>query len=280
VPRDLAFPAEAPIVSPAYEALLPTLVPRPANETLLTLFAAATDDDATAAWRTDPGHEARGAGALLRHLVAAAVRAPPVAEPVHLQLARAFGTDAVGAELIRRALVLCADHELNASGFTARCVASTGASLRAAVIGGLAALSGFRHGSMTVRVESFWTALSAGDMAGKIRRRLESGEAIPGFHHPLYPQGDVRAKALLPHLLPCMPEAREIIAHVADLTGTHPSVDFALVALRRALGLPEGAAFLLFAIGRCVGWIAHAREQRATQSLIRPRAVYVGSRPV
>ncbi|MFG1396105.1 citrate synthase family protein [Roseixanthobacter pseudopolyaromaticivorans] len=279
VPLDLAFPAEAPQISPAYGALLPMLAPLPANETLLTLFAAATDDDATAAWRQDPSLEARGAGALLRHLTAVALRGPPAAAPVHLQLARAFDTDAAGADLIRRALVLCADHELNASGFTARCVASTGASLRAAVIGGLAALSGLRHGSMTVRVEHFWDSVSGADMAGKIRRRLESGEAVPGFHHPLYPHGDVRAKALLAQVLLRVPQAREIIAHVADLTGTHPSVDFALVAVRRALNLPEGAAFLLFAIGRCVGWIAHAREQRATQSLIRPRAIYVGPRP-
>lgn len=274
----LAFPAGTPDVPPAYAALLSCLAPQPANETLLPLFAAATDDDATASWR-DPGLEARGAGALVRHLAAAALRAPPAAGPVHLQLARAFGTDAAGADLIRRALVLCADHELNASGFTARCVASTGASLRAAVIGGLAALSGFRHGGATARVESFWGALDGGDMAGKIRRRLESGEALPGFHHPLYPNGDVRAKALLPLVLPRLPQAGEIIARVADLTGSHPSIDFALVALRRALDLPEGAAFLLFAIGRCVGWIAHAREQRATQALIRPRAVYTGPRP-
>ncbi|WP_029003765.1 citrate synthase family protein [Azorhizobium doebereinerae] len=274
----LAFPSRAPDVPPAYAALLPCLAPQPANETLLPLFAAATDDDATASWR-DPGLEARGAGALVRHLAAAALRAAPSAEPVHLQLARAFGTDAAGADLIRRALVLCADHELNASGFTARCVASTGASLRAAVIGGLAALSGFRHGGATARVESFWGSLDGGDMAGRIRRRLESGEPLPGFHHPLYPNGDVRAKALLPLVLPRLPQAGEIITCVADLTGQPPSIDFALVALRRALGLPEGSAFLLFAIGRCVGWIAHAREQRATQALIRPRAVYTGPRP-
>jgi citrate synthase len=66
---------------------------------------------------------------------------------------------------------------------------------------------------------------------------------------------------------------------VFELTGRRPSVDFALVALRRCLGLPDGAAFDLFAAGRSIGWIAQALEQRADGTLIRPRAVYVGPRP-
>ena len=65
-----------------------------------------------------------------------------------------------------------------------------------------------------------------------------------------------------------------------NLTGRAPNIDFALVALRRGLGLPEGAAFNLFALGRSLGWIAHALEQRETGQLIRPRAVYRGPEPV
>ena len=63
------------------------------------------------------------------------------------------------------------------------------------------------------------------------------------------------------------------------LTGKAPGIDFALVAMRRYLGLPEGAAFCVFALGRAVGWIAHALEQRRQGQLIRPRAVYVGRDP-
>jgi citrate synthase len=65
---------------------------------------------------------------------------------------------------------------------------------------------------------------------------------------------------------------------VEGLTGRRPALDFALVALRRALKLPEGAAFGLFALGRSIGWIAQALEQREDGGLIRPRAVYVGRR--
>jgi citrate synthase len=63
------------------------------------------------------------------------------------------------------------------------------------------------------------------------------------------------------------------------LTGRRPALDFALVALRRALRLPEGAAFGLFAVARAIGWIAQALEQRADAAVIRPRAAYVGPPP-
>ncbi|WP_338419843.1 citrate/2-methylcitrate synthase, partial [Xylella fastidiosa] len=78
----------------------------------------------------------------MRTLAPCLGQAPPASAPAHEQCARAWGLDADGADLIRMALVLCADHELNASSFTARCIASTGASLRAGIVGGLAALTG------------------------------------------------------------------------------------------------------------------------------------------
>jgi citrate synthase len=63
---------------------------------------------------------------------------------------------------------------------------------------------------------------------------------------------------------------------VRDTTGAEPTVDFALAAIERVLGLPAGAAFTLFAVGRVVGWIAHAMEQTRDGRLIRPRARYIG----
>jgi citrate synthase len=66
---------------------------------------------------------------------------------------------------------------------------------------------------------------------------------------------------------------------VAETTGTLPTVDVALVSIRRELGLPPGAALALFAAGRTVGWIAHALEQFQEKKLIRPRARYAGPQP-
>ena len=222
---------------------------------------------------------AAGCGALVRVLLACLLERPQSGQPVHRQCADAWRLDEDGADQIRAAIILCADHELNASSFTARCIASTGASLRAAVIGGLAALSGSRHGGVTTRVEALWRSAEGVQPMTALRSMLAEGAEIPGFSHPLYPQGDVRAKAILDRAVVRLPEAALIMHAMHELTGRHPSLDFALVALRRSLSLPEGAAFGLFAVGRSIGWIAQALEQRAEGALIRPRAVYVGSLP-
>ena len=252
----------------------------PVIEALLPLFAIASEDGETGIWQQDEARLAAGAARLLGALFACVTGREADHHPLHVQLAKAWGLDAVGADLVRRALVLCADHELNASSFTARCVASTGASLRMAIIGGLAALSGGLHGGMTERVETAWQALDPRDMTLHIRRQLAAGVEFPGFGHPLYPAGDVRAKALLRDILPEFRFADDIVATMQSLTGKAPGIDFALVAMRRYLILPEGAAFCVFALGRAVGWIAHALEQRRQGQLIRPRAVYTGPDPV
>lgn len=279
VPAASAFPRRTPAQLKAYRGLLTQTGGAPASDTLLPLFSVAATEDATSAWRTDPEGLARGAGDLVRILAAAALRQAPGSAPIHRQLAASWGVGAQQEGLIRQALVLCADHELNASSFTARCVASTGASLKASVVAALAALSGVRHGAVTTRVERLWDTLDPDDPATGLGARLKAGEVIPGFGHPLYPDGDIRAAALLSAIGPEFAAAARFADAVRQLTGQDPSIDFALVALRRHLGLPEGAAFLLFAIGRSVGWIAHGLEQRTTGQLIRPRALYTGERP-
>lgn len=278
-PAESAFPRRAPITIKAFLELAAQAGDAPAAETLLPLFAVAASDEPTSAWKTDPAALARGSGDLVRILAACAIRQPPSSTPVHEQLAATWGVDGTDADLIRQALVLCADHELNASSFTARCIASTGASLKAVIVGALAALSGVKHGATTTSVESLWKGIDPDAPARSFRDRLQAGGTLPGFGHPLYPDGDIRASALLSAMGDGFPEATRLAAAVEDLTGAAPSIDFALVALRRYLGLPEGAAFLLFAIGRSVGWIAHGLEQRATSQLIRPRALYTGDRP-
>lgn len=212
-------------------------------------------------------------------------------EALHTQMSRGWDLDARAADLLRRALVLSADHELNASSFTVRCVASTGATLDACLSAGQAALSGPRHGGATQRVETLWThwktsrrpAAAVGRWVDDVRQarasRSDTPRAglLPGFGHPLYPKGDPRAR----RLLTCMPQdawRERVIATVRDAVGLEPALDFALVALRRSLGLPEGAAFEIFACARSVGWIAHALEQRQADALIRPRAHYTGPR--
>jgi citrate synthase len=199
---------------------------------------------------------------------------------IHNRLALAWGQGpgGPGADLIRRLLVLVADHELNASAFAARVAASTGASLSAAALAGLATLSGPRHGGATAAVRSFAQEAAQLGPHEAVARRLVEDRAAPGFGHPLYPQGDPRAAALLARFAP-PPELAALQAAVGAITGQAPNIDFALIAASETLGLPADAPFALFAVARCAGWIAHAIEQGQSDALIRPRARYVGPEP-
>jgi citrate synthase len=195
--------------------------------------------------------------------------------PMHHRLAHGWGVDAAGAELIRRALVLLADHELNPSTFAARVAAATGASLAASLLAGLSALSGPRHGGAG-RATAALAAEAARDGAeAAVARWLASGDTLPGFGHPLYPHGDPRAAALLAEV--AVDDALRALADaVAAATERLPNIDFALLAMTRAAGLPKDAPFRLFAAARAVGWAAHAMEQVASGAAIRPRARYIG----
>jgi citrate synthase len=211
-----------------------------------------------------------------------AARRDGTAETIDATLAAAWAAPR-STDLLRAALIACADHELNVSTFTARCVSSGGASPYNVVIAGLAALEGTKHGGATARVDASWDTLRRSpDLRTAFTERLRRGEVIEGFGHPLYPGGDPRA-ALLLSMLPkgkAAAFARDVAAAAKAVIGEAPTVDFAIVALARALGLPNGAALTLFAIGRTIGWIGHAIEQYAANAIISPRAKYVGATPM
>jgi citrate synthase len=253
-------------------------------ERALSVLAALVPADAAAA---RPGEAALiGIGArLVRGLVDALTGEVGDGAPAHRALARAWRLDRRETELVRRALVLLADHELNVSAYVARAVASTGASLHAVVIAGLSALSGPRHGGAAAAAEGLMQSfLASRDPKAALAERIRRAESLPGFGHALYPEGDPRAAALLEALIAVLPppKAAHLAALVRDASryaGRAPTIDFALGALSAALGLPRGAALGLFMVARSVGWIAHALEHYAEGPLIRPRARYVGPPP-
>lgn len=192
--------------------------------------------------------------------------------------ARAWKQTGEEADLLRAALVLLAEHELNASTFATRVAASTGAPLAASLLAGFATLTGPAHGGASGRLFHLYRNVLQTGPASAIRDWLDTGEPLPGFGHMLYPDADPRAAALLARFEPPAALSR-LMAEARDAAGLQPNIDFALVALTEALRLPADAPLRLFAAGRTCGWLAHAMEQAATGSLIRPRSYYSGPSP-
>jgi citrate synthase len=184
--------------------------------------------------------------------------------------------------LLNAALILCMDHELNASSFTARVVASAESSLYEVVLAGLCALRGHRHGGMSLLCYQLLTEL---EKTTTLRTTLvewhrEKG-FVPGFGHPLYPTGDVRAKALLQMLKKTKAgrSQAKLVTQAVQVLRKPATIDLVLAALARAYDLPASSPFTIFALGRIAGWIGHAIEQHRQGGLIRPRARYIGRMP-
>ncbi|MDJ0786031.1 MAG: citrate synthase family protein [Myxococcota bacterium] len=223
---------------------------------------------ATLAFSHDPGR------------VGEALAAERVAESVAISLGVRPRRAAIRA--IDSVLVLMADHELNASTFAARVSASTGADVYACIQSGLATLSGPLHGAASDHVEALLAEVPRPEDAERVvLERDRRGEPLPGFGHPFYRgTGDPRVEPILDAAFEAHERSAALrrlaaVAEVMERAGRpRPNVDFAIVGLRAALGMPKGAGAGLFVVGRSAGWIAHILEQARDGSLIRPRARY------
>jgi citrate synthase len=280
---DLFLP-EVKALSGGTRTVLESVAGMPPIDVFQVLLPLAAAED-PAAYDLRPAAVAHTGARILRLMTKAASGedAPSLAEALgHGWSPRVAGAGA----LLDAAFVFCADHELPVSTLAARCVASSGATPYAVVLAGLAALGGVKHGGEVELVEAFLReAEVAGDARAVISGRLRRGERIPGFGHSLYPEGDPRGAGLLRLVAETCPESpavqlsEAVAGEVLRLMGGLPTVDFALATVGRALALPSGGAVALFGLGRTVGWIGHAIEQYESDSLIRPRARYVGEQP-
>jgi citrate synthase len=275
-------PDNCPSVSDAMRTIAEAAHRAAPIDRAIAVLALAASADPRAFTRAPDGRAMVG-GRIVRLLVATMLNRGTSPEPLHLQIAQAWAGDNKHApDLIRRALVLLADHELNASTFTVRCAASTGLNLYDAVIAGLAALKGPKHGGAGVLASRLVKTMVDNDVAPVIRERVALGERFAGFGHGVYKRGDPRAMSLLEALTRAgAPRkfTREIPERIAEATGEFVNIDYALAVLVHALRMPAGSELALFAMSRSVGWIAHASEQLQHGKLIRPRARYVGPAP-
>lgn len=274
-------------LSAACQAVLPQLTELTLTEHFQAVLPIAGASDWAAYNLTAAEDVAQTGARIMQVMTALAVGSPCLPGGIATALQQAWTPEQPqAARLINAALILCADHELNISSFTARCVASSGATPYAVVIAGLSALQGAKHGGYTERVEAFMQEFTdPAQLQTMIVGRLKRGEELPGFGHRLYPEGDPRAAKLYQLTTQIYPDSPAIIladriaSAVKTLTGRLPTIDFSLATLAQTLNLPSGSALALFALGRTIGWIGHAIEQYQLDQLIRPRARYTGRLP-
>ena len=187
------------------------------------------------------------------------------------------------------ALILHADHELNASTFAARVIAATLSDIHSAIVGGIGALKGPLHGGANAEVMRLLLDIGKDAPLEKaeevVRAKLARREKIPGFGHRVYHTEDPRAT----HLRRMSKELGEragqpqwyamsqrIEALVKADKKLNPNVDFYSASTYHALGIPIALFTPIFAVSRISGWTAHVLEQYANNRLIRPRAEYIG----
>lgn len=186
--------------------------------------------------------------------------------------------------LLNATLVLLADHEFSPGTFSARIASSSGSSMHSCIAAAMATSSGLEIGRRYDRIEDFLTpSPRVDDLTAKVATQLQAGQDIPGFGHPLYPDGDPRADFLLGRVGARKNKSagvKNLLAFVDKLKGEHelhPRHELAVVAVCRLLKLPAGTPSALFVLARTAGWVAHVLEQRLTSTMIRPRARFTPS---
>lgn len=184
------------------------------------------------------------------------------------------------------ALILHADHELNASTFAARVTAATMSDIYSSVTSAIGALKGPLHGGANMEVMQLIEEIGSPEKAEQIiRKKLEDKVKIPGFGHRVYRCEDPRVSVLRDYARKVTEYAgktqffkitEEIERVVLEETKVYPNVDLYTASLYNAIGLPRELFTPVFAISRTVGWTSHILEQWANNRLIRPRAEYTG----
>ncbi len=253
----------------------------------LALMPVLEHDDAKSADLSEAGFLRTSAGALRWMAAIVAGGYTPSTEPVHLVLSRSAVPDGRYDDLVRRALVLAADHELDPTTYAVRAAANTGVTPFGAVAAGLIAGRGqrLRHSRALATTRFLRSMIASADPSREISHLYRAGEPIPGFapaevHAGRDPRPGALLMAMRTQLLgePQFDKLDAMIATASDLTGGEPRFIVPMAYLSILLGM-EDEPLGFSTPGRAVGWLAHAHEQYRTGTLVRPRAAYVGKLP-
>ncbi|MET8299126.1 citrate/2-methylcitrate synthase, partial [Streptomyces sp. NPDC005180] len=199
--------------------------------------------------------------------------------------------DPARARAVEQYLVSTVDHGFNASTFTARVIASTGADVAACLVGAIGALSGPLHGGAPSRALDTLDAIGTPDRIDPwIRQRVLAGERIMGFGHPVYRTEDPRSRMLrslaesfggplVDLAVEVETRVEAILAELKPGRELHTNVEFYAGVVMELCGLPREMFTPTFCAARVVGWSANILEQAEDSKIIRPAARYVGPPP-